>query len=315
MSAVRLARAFTRRKKILKFSGGYHGHADLLLTDAGSGVATLGLPNSPGVPENVTHDTIVVGYNDIEAVRSAFAQFPEQIAAIILEPVAGNMGLISPKHGFLRELSSITKQHQSLLIFDEVMTGFRVAIPGAQALYDIVPDLTCLGKVIGGGLPVAAYGGRRDIMQMVAPLGPVYQAGTLSGNPLGMAAGLSTLNEFVKPGVFEQVAERATKLVQGMKKIATDHNVPFQAESIGSMFGFFFLKEDSTSGTVVTDYGSAKKWVDTARYSRFFHAMLSRGHYFAPSAFEAAFMSTQHTLEHIEETLQAMRDSATEWMA
>jgi glutamate-1-semialdehyde 2,1-aminomutase len=313
MSAIRLARAYTKRQKILKFSGGYHGHADLLLTDAGSGVATLGLPNSPGVPENVTHDTIVVAYNDLEAVRSAFTQFPDQIAAVILEPVAGNMGLVTPVDGFLQGLSSMTKQHHALLIFDEVMTGFRAALPGVQAQYQIVPDLTCLGKVIGGGLPVAAYGGRRDIMQMIAPIGPVYQAGTLSGNPLGMAAGLSTLTELVKPGVFESAARYASELVEGMKAIAHEQGVGFQADSIGTMFGFFFLKDDAPRDAVIRDYGTAKKFVDTTRYSRFFHAMLTRGHYFAPSAFEAAFMSTTHSREQINETLQSMRDSAPEW--
>ncbi|HVO44142.1 MAG TPA: glutamate-1-semialdehyde 2,1-aminomutase, partial [Aggregatilineales bacterium] len=266
MSAIRLARAYTGRLKIIKFAGHYHGHSDMLLVQAGSGVATLGLPDSPGVPPGATQDTLLAPFNDLAAVRALFDQFPDQIAAVILEPVVGNMGLVLPEPGFLQALRDLTRQYGTLLTFDEVMTGFRVALGGAQAKFGIVPDLTTLGKVIGGGLPVGAYGGRRDIMQMVAPAGPMYQAGTLSGNPLAMAAGLATLREWTQAGCFEAAEAATTALVTGMQRIADDAGIPLQAACAGTMFGFFFTDQK------VMDYPSAKT-SDTARYARVFHAL------------------------------------------
>ncbi len=300
MSALRLARAYTRRSKIVKFAGHYHGHADMLLVQAGSGVATLGLPDSPGVPAGAAQDTLTVSFNDLVAVEKLFAQFPGQIAAIILEPVVGNMGFVLPEQGYLQGLRDLTRQNGALLIFDEVMTGFRVSLGGAQSRYGITPDLTTLGKVIGGGLPVGAYGGRADVMQMVAPSGPMYQAGTLSGNPLAMTAGLTTLREWSKSGAFEKVQAATAKLVNGITEIARGCGVPIQASSAGAMFGVFFTDQK------VKDYDSAKT-SDTTRYARYFHALLEQGVYMAPSQFEAAFTSTAHTPDVIDRTLDAMR--------
>ena len=298
MSALRLARAATGRSKILKFSGGYHGHADFLLSDAGSGVATLGLPASAGVTTGQTADTITVQYNDSAAVQQAFTEVGAEIAAVIIEPVAGNMGLVEPQAGFLQLLRDLTQRHGTLLIFDEVMTGFRVARGGAQERFGIKPDLTCLGKVVGGGLPCAAYGGRRDIMQHVAPLGAMYQAGTLSGNPLAMAAGIATLQQLT-PSMYDQMEACGTRLMTGMREAAAQHDIPLQTAVVGSMMGFFFAREP------VTSYAAAKRGADTARYGRFFHAMLEQGVYLAPSQFEAGFLSVLHTEAIIDRTIEA----------
>ena len=300
MSALRLARAATKRDKIVKFAGCYHGHADALLVQAGSGVATLGLPDSPGVTSGATIDTLTAPFNDLAAVEALFVAYPEEIAAIIVEPVAGNMGLVPPVEGYLQGLRMLTERHGALLIFDEVMTGFRVAHGGAQALYGVQPDLTCLGKVIGGGLPVAAYGGRREIMEWVAPAGPMYQAGTLSGNPLAMAAGIATLRELAKPGGYEQLGKAATTLAGAMCEAAESAGIPLQTAAVGSMWGAFF------ADAPVTDYDTAKR-SDTARYARFFHALLERGVYLAPSQFETGFISTAHDDGVITETVEAIR--------
>jgi glutamate-1-semialdehyde 2,1-aminomutase len=302
MSALRLARAFTGRSKIVKFDGGYHGHADLLLAQAGSGLATLGLPASAGVPPAVVADTLTAPYNDLAAVEALFDANPEQVAAVIVEPVAGNMGVVPPQPGFLAGLRDLTRQHGALLIFDEVITGFRVTYGGAQQLYAVTPDLTCLGKIIGGGLPVGAYGGRRDIMERVAPLGPMYQAGTLSGNPLAMAAGLATLRELQKPGVYDRLERLAAQLTDSIGQAAHQAGVPFYQTRVGPMFTGFF-----TQGPV-TDYASAKR-ADTAAYARFFHAILGAGIYLAPSQFEAGFMSLAHTEDDVAATVTAARDA------
>jgi glutamate-1-semialdehyde 2,1-aminomutase len=302
MSALRLARAYTGRHKIVKFKGCYHGHGDMLLVQAGSGVATLGLPDSPGVPPGAAQDTLTAPFNDLAAVEALFERFPEEIAAVILEPVAGNMGVVPPVEGFLPGLRTLTKAHGALLIFDEVMTGFRVALRGAQALYGIDPDLTTLGKVIGGGLPVGAYAGKREIMETVAPAGPMYQAGTLSGNPLAMTAGLITLRELGKPGVFGGVVTQTERLCEGIGKAAAEAGVPVYQTQVGTIFSTFFTE------TPVTDYASAKT-SDTAAFGRFFQAMLEAGVYLAPSQFEAGFTSTAHDSDVLDATLEAARNA------
>jgi glutamate-1-semialdehyde 2,1-aminomutase len=298
MSALRLARAFTGRNKIVKFEGCYHGHADLLLVQAGSGVATLGLPDSPGVPPATVQDTLVARYNDLGSVIALFDQFPRDVAAVIVEPVAGNMGVVLPKPGFLEGLREITRMHGTLLIFDEVMTGFRVHPGGAQALYSIDADLTTLGKVIGGGLPVGAYGGRGEIMQMIAPAGPVYQAGTLSGNPLAMSAGIATLKTLETPGLWQQIAVRTAYLSQKISDIARAAGVALQGYQVGTMFSSFFADQ------AVHDWSTAKS-SDTGRFARYFQGMLQRGVYLAPSQFEAGFMSSTHDDAVIASTLNA----------
>ncbi|MBI4187459.1 MAG: glutamate-1-semialdehyde 2,1-aminomutase [Chloroflexi bacterium] len=298
MTALRLARAFTGRDKIAKFAGCYHGHADVLLAKAGSGVVTLGLPDSPGIPASYAQDTLVVPYNDAHAVEGLFQRYPEQIAAVIVEPVAANMGVVPPRPGFLASLRKLTAGSGSLLIFDEVITGFRIAYGGAQAIYDIAPDLTCLGKVIGGGLPVGAYGGRREIMEMIAPAGPVYQAGTLSGNPLAMTAGIETLKVLGQPGAYQQLEDRAAALEKGIAEAVARAGVPAQISRAGSLLTVFF-----TAGPVV-DYESAKQ-ADTAMFTRFFQRLLSGGIYWPPSQFEAAFVSLAHSDEDIELTVKA----------
>ena len=300
MSALRLARAFTGRTKIIKFEGCYHGHADLLLVKAGSGVATLGLPDSPGVPAASTSNSLVAPFNDLHAVQRLFDLSGPDIAAVIVEPVAGNMGVVPPAPGFLEELRRLTIQHGALLIFDEVMTGFRVHPGGAQALYNIQPDLTTLGKVIGGGLPVGAYGGRRDVMQLIAPSGPVYQAGTLSGNPLTMAAGAATLRELQVPGAWDKMEHLAAQLGHGLQHAAESSGVDAVVQRVGTMLTTFF------SGQPVTNWSSASQ-ADTHQYAVFFQAMLEQGVYLAPSQFEAGFLSTAHGEAEIEATLAAAR--------
>ncbi len=302
MSAIRLARAATGRGKIVKFQGAYHGHADMLLVQAGSGAATLGLPDSPGVTKGAVSDTLIARYNDIESVRGFFAAFPEDIAAVIVEPVVGNMGLVPPRENFLAELRSVTGEFGALLIFDEVMTGFRVHPGGAQALYDVRPDLTVLGKVVGGGLPVGVYGGRRDLMELIAPQGPVYQAGTLSGNPLAMAAGIAALDVLREPSVWKALDAAGDRLAAGLAKAAREADVPVQSVRVGAMLGLFF------SGAPVTDWDSAAR-SDKERFARYHAAMLERGVYLPPSQFEAAFLSTAHGDAEIEHTLGAAAEA------
>ncbi|HEY9806080.1 MAG TPA: glutamate-1-semialdehyde 2,1-aminomutase, partial [Candidatus Obscuribacterales bacterium] len=301
MSVLRLMRAFTGREKIVKFEGCYHGHADMFLVKAGSGVATLGLPDSPGVPKSTTSNTLTAPYNDLDAVKALFAENPDQIAGVILEPVVGNAGFIPPDAGFLAGLREITQEHGALLVFDEVMTGFRISYGGAQQKFGITPDLTTMGKVIGGGLPVGAYGGRRDIMAMVAPAGPMYQAGTLSGNPLAMTAGIKTLELLRQPGTYEHLDRITKKLVEGLLQIAKETCHAACGGSISGMFGFFF-----TEGPV-HNYEDAKK-CDLTKFSRFHRGMLERGVYLAPSQFEAGFTSLAHTDADIDRTLEAARD-------
>lgn len=303
MSAIRLARGFTGRDKILKFEGCYHGHADSLLVKAGSGALTLGQPSSPGVPADFAKHTLTATFNDLDSVETLFAANKDQIACIIVEPVAGNMNCIPPVEGFLEGLREICDQHEALLIFDEVMTGFRVAQGGAQDYYDIKPDLTTLGKIIGGGMPVGAFGGRKDIMQYIAPTGPVYQAGTLSGNPIAMAAGLACLKELRGEENEARLAKRTKQLTKGLKKAAEKYGIPFTVNRVGGMFGFFFTDQNS-----ITCYEDVTK-CDIEKFKRFFHLMLKHGVYLAPSAFEASFMSLAHSSREIEATIEAAERS------
>lgn len=298
MSAIRLARGFTGRDKILKFVGHYHGHADSLLVKAGSGVLTLGIPGCPGIPQDIAQHTLTTEFNDLIALESVFAQYGHQLAAVILEPIACNMNLVEPQPEFLRALQNLCKQHQSLLIFDEVITGFRLGSDGAQGYLNIKPDLTTFGKIIGGGMPVGAYGGRAEIMDYIAPIGPVYQAGTLSGNPIAMTAGLATLELLQKPGFYEGLRHKTELLVNGLNELATNHQIPFLAKSIESIFGLFFTDQKQIYNYQVVSQS------DIARFKKFFHAMLSEGIYFAPSAFEAGFISAAHRTEDIQLTLE-----------
>lgn len=302
MSALRLARAYTKRDKIIKFEGCYHGHADMLLVQAGSGVATLGLPDSPGVPKNTAKDTLVAEYNHLESVRQLFEAYPQQIAAVIVEPVAGNMGVIPPEAEFLQGLRQLVNQYGALLIFDEVMSGFRVHPGGAQALYQVQPDLTTLGKVIGGGLPVGAYGGKEEIMALVAPLGTMYQAGTLSGNPLAMSAGLATLKLIEDSKVWDLMEKRAQLLEKGIAQAAQRAGVPIRQTRVGTMFTTFFMENEPR-------HWASVKTADRERYARFFRNMLEHGVYLAPSQFEAGFLSILHDEQVIEETVAAAEKS------
>ncbi len=298
MSAIRLARGYTGRDKILKFEGCYHGHADALLVKAGSGALTLGVPSSPGIPADFAQHTLTMEYNNIDSVREAFAAHGNDIACIIVEPVAGNMNCIPPVPGFLEGLREICDEYGSLLIIDEVMTGFRVALGGAQAFYNIQPDLTCLGKVIGGGMPVGAFGGKKAIMDHIAPNGPVYQAGTLSGNPVAMAAGLAALTEIQEPGLYETLSANTEKLALGMKALADKHGIPLTVNYAGSMFGIFFTDKDK-----VTNYQQAIN-CNTAQFNQFYHGMLDKGVYLAPASYEAGFVSKMHDENVIEQTLE-----------
>jgi glutamate-1-semialdehyde 2,1-aminomutase len=298
MSAIRLARGYTKRDLIVKFDGCYHGHTDGLLVQAGSGATTLGIPNSGGVPASYTQQTLSLPFNDLAAVRQAFASYEGRIAAVVLEPIPGNMGVVLPTPGFLQGLRQLTARDGALLVFDEVITGFRVVYGGAQHLYDVTPDLTILGKIIGGGLPVGAFGGRRDIMEQIAPLGPVYQAGTLSGNPLAVTAGIETLRLLQAPGLYEGLETKARQLCEGLLDAAKRAGVSVYGTRIGSMFCTFFTEQP------VTDYASACA-SDTARFRRYFHALLGAGVYVAPSQFEAGFLSTAHTDGDIERTIEA----------
>lgn len=301
MSALRLARAYTGRHKVLKFDGCYHGHGDSFLIKAGSGVATLGLPDSPGVPEHLAQHTLVAPYNDLEAVREIFNQHGEDIAAIILEPIAGNMGVVPPVPGFLEGLRALTQSAGTLLILDEVMTGFRVSYTSAQGLYNIDPDLTTMGKVIGGGLPVGAYGGKREIMEMMAPMGPVYQAGTLSGNPLAMRAGIATLSEMI-PASYDILEEKGKVIEEGFRKNAQEMGIPYHINRVGSMVSLFFTEEN------VINYDQAKK-ADTERFAQYFRLMLEQGIFIPPSQFEGMFLSMAHTEEDLERTIEANRNA------
>jgi glutamate-1-semialdehyde 2,1-aminomutase len=301
MAVLRLMRAFTGRDKLIKFEGCYHGHADMFLVKAGSGVATLGLPDSPGVPKSATSNTLTAPFNNLEAVKELFEENRDEIAGVILEPIVGNAGFIAPDAGFLEGLRELTHEHGALLVFDEVMTGFRIAYGGAQEKFGITPDLTTLGKIIGGGLPVGAYGGRRDIMSMVAPAGPVYQAGTLSGNPLAMTAGIKTLELLQKPGTYEYLDSITQKLADGLLQIAKETGHAACGGQISGMFGLFFANGP------VHNYEDAKK-SDTAKFGRFHRGMLERGIYLAPSQFEAGFTSIAHTEEDIDRTLKAAQD-------
>jgi len=302
MSAIRAARGYTGRKKIVKFEGCYHGHTDYLLVKAGSGAATFGIPDSAGVPEGTAQDTIVLPYNDIEAFNKTMDAMGEEIAAVIVEPIAGNMGVVLPKPEFLAALRQKTEKHGVVLIFDEVITGFRVAYGGAQSLYGIKPDMTCLGKIVGGGFPLAAYGGRKEIMQTVAPLGPVYQAGTLSGNPVAVTAGLKTLEILERDNPYPELERKTKQLTQVISEAAKEAGVPVQINQIASMFTVFFTDQP------VVDYASARR-SDTQRYARFFHALLERGVYFPPSQFEAAFLSTAHDDEALSFAQDAVRSA------
>ena len=305
MSAIRLARGATGRSKIVKFEGCYHGHGDSFLVKAGSGALTFGVPTSPGVPKANADLTLTLPYNDLAAVRALFAEHGAQIAGLIIEPVAGNMNCIPPVDGYLPALRELCTQHGVLLIFDEVMTGFRVALGGAQAHYGVQPDLTCFGKIIGGGMPVGAYGGRRELMQQISPAGPIYQAGTLSGNPVAMAAGLAMLDLIQAPGFHQQLAECTQQLCDGLQSVADAEGVPFSSNCVGGMFGLFFSAEK------VSTYAQATA-ADSAMFNRFFHGMLRRGVYLAPSAFEAGFMSSAHSAQDLADTLEAAREALRE---
>jgi glutamate-1-semialdehyde 2,1-aminomutase len=306
MSAIRLARGFTGRDKIVKFEGCYHGHSDSLLVKAGSGALTLGEPSSPGVPAALAEHTLTLTFNDADQVRETFRQLGDQVACIIVEPVAGNMNCIPPVPGFLETLREVCDQSGALLIFDEVMTGFRVALGGVQGLYGVRPDLTTLGKVIGGGMPVGAFGGRRDVMEKIAPLGPVYQAGTLSGNPVAMTAGLKTLELISAPGFFDALSSSTARLVTGLKAAAEAAGVPLAENHVGGMFGIFF-----TDAARVTDFAQATA-CDGDRFRRFYHAMLDRGVYLAPSSFEAGFVSAAHDGSDIQATIEAAGEAFSE---
>ncbi len=301
MSALRLARAYTKRDKIVKFEGCYHGHADMLLVQAGSGVTTLGLPDSPGVPDSAVADTLVAQFNNLDSVQNLFEQNTAKIAAIIVEPIAGNMGVVPPQAGFLEGLGKIAGAGGALIVFDEVMTGFRVSFGGAQALFNVTPDLSCFGKIIGGGFPVGAYGGRKEIMELVAPSGPVYQAGTLSGNPIAMTAGLETLKILKQAGIYEKLEHLSDKLAHGIRQAAESVGLPLFQTRVGSMSGMFFTSKK------VVDFATAKT-SDTKKYARFFTEMLKRGVYFAPSQFEAAFVSSAHDQEQIDQTISAVKE-------
>ena len=301
MSAIRLARGFTGRDKIIKFEGCYHGHADGLLVKAGSGALTLGVPTSPGVPAAMAEHTLTLEFNNLEQVTTVFDEVGEQLAAVIVEPVAGNMNCVPPKSGFLGGLRNLCDQYNTVLIFDEVMTGFRVAAAGAQALYSVTPDLTTLGKVVGGGLPVGAFGGRAEIMAHLAPQGAVYQAGTLSGNPLAMAAGIATVQQVLEVGFYERLGERLDRLIEGLRSVASDTDIPLTTNHVGTMFGLFFTEADTVSS--FADVMAC----DTVRFGRFFHGMLEEGIYLAPSAFEAGFISSAHGNSEIDRTLESAR--------
>lgn len=301
MTAIRLARGYTGRDKIIKFEGCYHGHADSLLVKAGSGALTLGEPNSPGVPAALAEHTITLTFNDIDSVKQAFSEVGDQIAAIIVEPVAGNMNCIPPLPGFLEGLRSLCDEHGSVLIFDEVMTGFRVALAGAQEHYGITPDLTTLGKVIGGGMPVGAFGGKKAIMDHISPVGPVYQAGTLSGNPIAMAAGLTMMKEISKPGFYDALSEKAKLLCQGIESAAQDAGIPLSTNQVGGMFGFFFSSEKN-----ISRFDQVME-CDLERFKRFYHGMLEQGVYLAPSAFEAGFVSAAHSEGELNQTIEAAK--------
>jgi glutamate-1-semialdehyde 2,1-aminomutase len=303
MSAIRLARGYTGRDKIVKFEGCYHGHADSLLVKAGSGALTLGVPSSAGVPAALAEHTLTLRFNDMDSVRECFEQLGDDIACIIVEPVAGNMNCIPPEPGFLEGLREVCNQYGSVLIFDEVMTGFRVALGGAQAHYGVTPDLTTFGKVIGGGLPVGAFGGKREVMEHIAPLGPVYQAGTLSGNPIAMAAGLATLNLIKQPGFHDDLSAATSKLVHGLQQAADEAGVPMTTNHVGGMFGLFFTQDKKVS------YFEQVANSDQERFRKFFHAMLDRGVYLAPSAFEAGFLSAAHGDSEIAATISAAKEA------
>ncbi len=298
MSAIRLARGYTKRNKLVKFEGCYHGHADHLLIKAGSGALTFGVPSSPGVPESIASETLTATYNNLDSVKNLFEQYPDQIAAVIVEPIAGNMGLVPPTEGFLEGLREVTKEHGALLIFDEVISGFRASYGGAQKVFNVMPDLTCLGKIIGGGLPVGAYGGRKEIMEHVAPVGPVYQAGTLSGNPVAMAAGIAALTELAKPGVYEMIESKAKKLADGLRVAAEKAGVKVAVNHSASLLTVFFTEQP------VDNYAAAM-FSDTAKFKVFFQSMLNQGIYLPPSQFECWFVSLAHSDEDLAKTLAA----------